>query len=105
MRHALQARRITAVTNEIYEGNNAIDIPDSSCPFKSQCSSGDGIEDHGEFEMSDLVISPPCEPLKSAFRWAEEAHGDDELLSMRRTSAAARSCCGGFGGPAATRRS
>ena len=30
-------------------------------------------------------------PLKSAFRVAEEAHGDDELLSMLRASAAARS--------------
>ena len=33
----------------------------------------------------------PYESLKSAFRWAEEAHGDDELLSMLRASVAVRS--------------
>ena len=40
---------------------------------------------------ADTSHGTPCEPLKSAYRWAEEAHGDDELLSMLRGSEAARS--------------
>ena len=31
---------------------------------------------------ADPSRGTPCEPMKSAFRWAEEAHGDDELLSI-----------------------
>ena len=38
---------------------------------------------------ADTSRGTPCEPLRSAFRWAEESHGDDELLSMLRASAAA----------------
>ena len=38
---------------------------------------------------ADTSRSTPCEPLKSAFRWAEEAHGDNKLLSMLRAPAAA----------------
>ena len=40
----------------------------------------------------DTSRGTPCEPLKSAFRWAEEARGDDELLSVVRASAAVPSC-------------
>ena len=29
-----------------------------------------------------MSCGTPCEPLKSAFRWAEEAQGDKELLSI-----------------------
>ena len=38
---------------------------------------------------ADTSHGTPCEPLKSAFRWAED--GDDELLSTLRAPAAARS--------------
>ena len=31
---------------------------------------------------ADTSRGTPCETLKSTFKWAEEAHGDDELLSM-----------------------
>ena len=37
---------------------------------------------------ADTSRGTPCEP--SAFRWAEEAHGDDKLLSMLRATAAVK---------------
>ena len=44
---------------------------------------------------ADTSHGTPCEPRKSAFRWAEEAQADEKLLCMLRSSAAAwcRSCC------------
>ena len=33
---------------------------------------------------ADTSRGTPCESLTSAFRWAEEAQGDEELLSMLR---------------------
>ena len=32
----------------------------------------------------------PCEPLKSAFRWAKEAHEDDKLKGLLRALGRAR---------------
>ena len=37
---------------------------------------------------ADTPRGTPCEPLKSAFRWAEEAQGDEILVSTLRASAA-----------------
>ena len=33
---------------------------------------------------ADTSRGTPCEPLKSASKWAEKAQGDEKLLSMRR---------------------
>ena len=54
---------------------------------------------------ADTSGGTPCAPLKSAFRWAEEAQGDEELLSMLRASAAgrSRSCSGEREGPSEKR--
>ena len=40
---------------------------------------------------ADTSRGSPCEPLKSAFRLAEEAHANDEFVSMLRAPAGAQS--------------